>query len=235
MRENAEASACPPKPGEGWKRRLVRPGVFTDNELRAESEFGAPRQYQAATQPNPRNHENEQTGLFIHQVAKCSKCGSSMVVTDKARKKYLYCNQRINNVNCVGGGILYEVFEVVLLECLGESLATSGYFENKNDTKDLQFKIDAKTQELKESGQKFKKLADLVLEADAPQVLVQKMKVLEAEQVAIKKEIENLQTALLDAQGLPDEYRLLMAAIAKGLKQKCGERVTIDLNVRGES
>jgi hypothetical protein len=48
LREKAEASACPPKPGEGWKRRLVRPGVFTDNELRAESEFGAPRQYQAA-------------------------------------------------------------------------------------------------------------------------------------------------------------------------------------------
>ena len=43
---------------EGWpanrsskrseERRLVRPGVFTDNELRAKSEFGAPRQYQAA-------------------------------------------------------------------------------------------------------------------------------------------------------------------------------------------
>jgi hypothetical protein len=48
MREKAEASACPPKPGEGWKRKLVRPGVFTDNELRAESEFGVPRQYQAA-------------------------------------------------------------------------------------------------------------------------------------------------------------------------------------------
>jgi hypothetical protein len=27
MREKAEASACPPKPGEGWKRRLVRPGA----------------------------------------------------------------------------------------------------------------------------------------------------------------------------------------------------------------
>jgi hypothetical protein len=31
---------------------LVRPGVFTDNELHAESEFGAPRQYQAAPSVN---------------------------------------------------------------------------------------------------------------------------------------------------------------------------------------
>lgn len=176
----------------------------------------------------------ERVTNLVSGIAKCSKCGSSMVVTDKGRKKYLYCNQRLNNANCVGGGILYEPFEVILLECLGESLANSSCFENKSDTKDLQIKIDAKIQEVKETGKKLEKLADFVLEADAPQVLVQKMKVMEVEQDAMKREIEILQTALLDAQRLPDEYRLLMAAIAKGLKQIDKEKVVIDLNVKSE-
>jgi len=175
-------------------------------------------------------------------------------VTDKARKKYLYCNQKLNNANCVPGGILYDVFELVLLECLGASLAASGCYENKSAAKDLQIKIDAKLQELKANEYNLNKLVNLVLDAEAPQALVQKMKEIEAQQAKTKNEIETLKNRLGAIQRLPDDYRLLMAeieknrsrleaavgkqlesakpAILKKLQKELGSGVSFDVNVK---
>lgn len=176
----------------------------------------------------------ERVTNLVSGIAKCSKCGSAMVVTDKARKRYLYCNQMQHNANCVSGGILYEVFEVILLECLQERLEVSGFFGNESNTKALQFKIDAKIQQLKETDLKLSKLADIVLESDAPQVLVQKMKAMEVKQVATRKEIEQLQATLLEAQRLPASYRQLMAEIDKWLQQDMRQNVTVEMNPTGK-